>query len=261
VEQRVPCARIRGCTCGQAPVCRRGGSVEGNWQRRGRYYPATITADDGTFFTLRYADGDTETRITCDLVRGCRCGTRAVPTCTNGMTAVSNWEKRGDFYPGRICSAVANNRMRFCYADGDSENIECSQIGQCRCSAAATATTAAPARTVACTFSVNQRVSANWNGYGDWYGGRITAVNAATCEYGVRYDDGDTESGVNQRNVRPSSTCTFRVGQRIQANWRGSGTWYRGRVCGRGSGQCTWRVCYDDGDAEDNVPDRLIRQG
>lgn len=260
VERNVPCARLRGCTCGAAPLCARNSRVEGNYQRAGRYYAAQITADDGTFFTLRYSDGDTEQRVTCDMVRGCRCGTRTLPLCRNGLTAVSNWEKRGDFYPGRICSTPAHNRMRFCYGDGDSENIDCTQIGQCRCSTAQSVTTVAPRRTTACRYRVGQTISGNWNGYGDWYPGAIQAVNAATCQYQVRYSDGDIERGVSETNVRVASTCQYRVGQRVQANWGGRGTWYTGRVCGRGTGACTWRVCFDDGDAEENVPDSRLRQ-
>lgn len=151
--------------------------------------------------------------------------------------------------PGRVCSAVRNGRLTFCYEDGDREDITCNAIRQCRCTG-----------TVTCKYAVNQRVEGNWEGYGDWYSGRVTARTSA-CAYTVRYDDGDTETGVSERNVRPASRCVFRNGMtNIEANWRGGGTWYRGRICGAGNKACTWNICFADGDRENNVPDGRIRE-
>jgi len=64
----------------------------------------------------------------------------------------------------------------------------------------------------------------------------------------TRYDDGDVDT-------RPSNQVkryNWRVGSRVECNYRRAGVWYRGRISGM-QGDTGLYISYDDGDFENTV--------
>ena len=53
--------------------------------------------------------------------------------------------------------------------------------------------------------------------------------------------------------VATGATATIRIGDEVNANWQGRGTYYKGKVSGIAVNG-TYTVEYDDGDVESNVP-------
>ncbi len=138
---------------------------------------------------------------------------------------------------------------------------------------------------------VGDIVECNYRGKGKWFKGQIFEINADGT-YDILYDDGDRENSVerfNIRNIQKSSsnnsssggerdiaikggdsfrTCgdndddsmlLFQVGDNIEANFRGRGTWYEGTIVKKNN-DGTFHVRYADGDEEYFVEQHLIRR-
>ncbi len=138
---------------------------------------------------------------------------------------------------------------------------------------------------------VGDIVECNYRGKGKWFKGQIFEINADGT-YDILYDDGDRENSVerfNIRNIQKSSsnnsssggerdmaikggdsfrTCgdndddsmlLFQVGDNIEANFRGRGTWYEGTIVKKNK-DGTFHVRYADGDEEYFVEQHLIRR-
>lgn len=170
----------------------------------------------------------------------------------------ANWQNRGRYYGGVVTGAPVirgTGRAAACsytivYSDGDREtNVLESRL-----------------RPVTCLgFGQCDRVQVNYRGRGRWYAARISShrVRGSGCtqRYGVKYDDGDTETNVLPTNVRrmtASRSGTFRANQAIEANYRGRGRWYAGRIAQVVS-PCCYNVRYGDGDTEACVDPLKLR--
>jgi len=122
-------------------------------------------------------------------------------------------------------------------------------------------------------FAVGDKVEALYRGKTRWYPGVISKVRAEGFD--VDYDDGEKEYNVkeelireapkaepevkpeNTQSVRKSVLRKFRIGQRVEGNYRGQGKWYPGEIGKvRTEG---FDIDYDDGEKEYNVKDELIR--
>merc|ERR1712072_1684027 len=164
------------------------------------------------------------------------------------------------------------------YDDGDKESLDANKLRPVRGSDSY--------RLV--RYRRGQRIMGNYRGNGSWFAGQITRVNSQ-CSYNIRYNDGDTdndmhpifiraaggttrctiayndgsrESGVQAARVRKTRTVrctrtTFRVGQRIQGNYRGAGRWYHGII--RAARNCKYSIQYCDNDRETNVAQTNVR--
>lgn len=75
-----------------------------------------------------------------------------------------------------------------------------------------------------------------------WFPGVIDRIAGERIT--IRYDDGDRET-LYADKVRPYD---WRVGTRVECNFRGAGRWYSGRIAALSGG--TVRIDYDDGDRE-----------
>ena len=60
----------------------------------------------------------------------------------------------------------------------------------------------------------------------------------------ITYDDGDKET-LPSNLVKPYN---WRIGSRVECNWKGGGEWYAGRITALGGN--TLSIAYDDGDKE-----------
>src|SRR5688500_8874722 len=68
------------------------------------------------------------------------------------------------------------------------------------------------------------RVLARWSADGMWYPARVTSVAGGGVQ--VAYDDGDV-AVVEAADVR---LIDWRVGSRLQCNWKNQGAYYTGTV-------------------------------
>lgn len=75
-----------------------------------------------------------------------------------------------------------------------------------------------------------------------WFPGVIQSIQGDKTI--VAYDDGDRET-LDISRVRPYN---WSIGSRVECNFKGSGTWYPGKIASLG--RETVEVNYDDGDRE-----------
>lgn len=75
-----------------------------------------------------------------------------------------------------------------------------------------------------------------------WFPGVIDRI--AGDRITIRYDDGDRET-LYADKVRPYD---WRIGTRVECNFRGAGRWYPGRIAALAGADL--RIDYDDGDRE-----------
>ena len=101
---------------------------------------------------------------------------------------------------------------------------------------------AAVASTPALAFEEGDWVLGRWKGGDHWYPGVVKTVKKKRLS--IQYDDGDAATE-DMDNVR---AYDWAVGGRVECNWKGSGTWYKGRIASLNGGSL--RVSYDDGDKE-----------
>ena len=76
------------------------------------------------------------------------------------------------------------------------------------------------------------------------------------------YDDGERETRVEERLIKKKDggggKDSFREGDKIEADYRGRGKFYPGKIS-RDRGDDTYDIDYDDGERETRVSKRLIR--
>ena len=80
--------------------------------------------------------------------------------------------------------------------------------------------------------------------------------------YDIAYDDGERELRVAKRLIRKldgGSSDSFREGDKVEADYRGRGKFYKGKIS-RDRGDDTYDIAYDDGERETRVAKRLIRK-
>ena len=109
-------------------------------------------------------------------------------------------------------------------------------------------------------------MEANYRGRGRYYPGRVSRVRLnGTMD--IDYDDGEKEIGVDRDNVRlaggsssPSRSSSDRIeeGSKVEANYRGRGRYYPGRVS-RVRLNGTMDIDYDDGEKEIGVDRDNVR--
>ena len=116
---------------------------------------------------------------------------------------------------------------------------------------------------------VGTRVEAKYRGRSKKYPGKISRVHA-DGSFDVAYDDGESETRVEARLITPldgggsnsdrqSGGDRLREGDKIEADYRGRGKFYSGKIS-RDRGDDTYDIAYDDGERETRVSKRLIRK-
>ncbi|CAM9461130.1 unnamed protein product, partial [Phaeothamnion confervicola] len=276
-----------------------GDLVEVNFKGEGRWFEGKMTAkhQDGTI-DVRYDDGDTEERIAPANVRRLDGGGSAAaklgspaggrrPFLDIGDAVEANFKGKGRWLKGKVKVVHRDGTVNVRYDDGDTEEcIEPHNIRLAGCggsgskedggrSGSGTATGRKP------SLDVGDAVEANFKGKGRWFKGKVRLLHRdGTID--VRYDDGDTEECVEPANVRQlesggsggkegggrnggdnpisgSRKPLFNVGDAVEANFKGKGRWFKGKVrlLHRDG---TIDVRYDDGDTEERIEPANVRQ-
>ena len=111
------------------------------------------------------------------------------------------------------------------------------------------------------------KIEADYRGRGKFYPGKIDR-DRGDDTYDIAYDDGERESRVAKRLIRkrdrsrsrsPRGGSGFREGDKVEADYRGRGRYYPGKI-DRNRGDDTYDIAYDDGERETRVAKRLIRK-
>lgn len=87
--------------------------VLARWQGGAYFFPGVVAAMKGNSITIRYDDGDVDTRP-INQVR--------VYDWHVGSRVECNFNNAGDWYPGTINSMWGNTGLRIYYDDGDRED-------------------------------------------------------------------------------------------------------------------------------------------
>jgi len=250
-ETGVSAARIRALRRSQSGSFRRNQAVMGNWRGRGRWYAGVVTrVRSACCYTVRYSDGDSENCVdprNLRRARGGQCRVRS-RSCTTGGSVSANWRGYGRYYAGRVTACIGG-MYSITYSDGDREsNVPASRIRSC-------------SMCPSTRYRVGQMVYGNYRGEGYWYPGRVTA--SASTGYTIRLSDGDIMRATTTCHMRPRAwrQGSFTIGQRARVRYRGGRRCYAATVCGAGSRRGTYKICYNDGDKENNVASRNIFAG
>ena len=130
------------------------------------------------------------------------------------------------------------------------------------------------------SLEVGMRVKARYRGGKEYYGGKITRVNAdGSCA--ITYDDGDRELRVKPEHIKAEGgrgagsrssrtrgmdsgdeeSASLEVGMRVKARYRGGKEYYGGKITRvNADGSCA--ITYDDGDRELRVkPEHIKAEG
>ena len=89
-----------------------------------------------------------------------------------GDWVLGNYQNAGYWFPGVIVK-VTGGKISIRYDDGDTETVY-------------------PSAVRPYNWAVGTQVECNWKGEGDWYAGKITALNVERLS--VVYEDGDRET-------------------------------------------------------------------
>ena len=242
-----------------------GSKVEANYRGRGRYYPGRVSRVrlNGTM-DIDYDDGEKEIGVDRDNVR--LAGGSSSPSRSSsdrieeGSKVEANYRGRGRYYPGRVSRVRLNGTMDIDYDDGEKE------IGVDRDNVRLAGGSSSPSRSSSDRIEEGSKVEANYRGRGRYYPGRVSRVRLnGTMD--IDYDDGEKEIGVDRDNVRlaggsssPSRSSSDRIeeGSKVEANYRGRGRYYPGRVS-RVRLNGTMDIDYDDGEKEIGVDRDNVR--
>ena len=110
------------------------------------------------------------------------------------------------------------------------------------------------------------KVEANYRGRGKWYPGKIVR-DRFDGTFDVDYEDGEKETRVDKDLIRlrdagasssSSSKARLEEGAKVEANYRGRGKFYPGKIT-RVRANGTFDVDYEDGEKELGLTEDLIR--
>jgi hypothetical protein len=115
-------------------------------------------------------------------------------------------------------------------------------------------------------FQIGERVEARFRGSEEFFSGVVIDITA-TGEIGILYDGGEKVNGVAKEDIRLAPLIeasdghvdAFKVGDKIEANYRGLDRWLRGKIHKRRGGGI-YDIVYADGKVETKVVESLIRK-
>ena len=255
----------------------KGDTVEARYRGRGtKFYKGRIVrVNSDDTFDIDYDDGEKERGIAEEHVRSLvsaheREGASNA-SIMEGDKVEANYRGRGRYYKGIINRANRDGTFDVNYDDGEKEK----GVRQSMIRPLDVSTRMAPGKGGgggSSPLKQGDRVEARYRGRGTkYYKGKIARVNSdATLD--IDYDDGEKEIGIGEEHVkslesevkettsrsRNNASGPILEGDKVEANFRGRGRFYKGRVS-RVNLDGTFNIDYDDGEKERGVTDDLIR--
>lgn len=165
--------------------------------------------------------------------------------------------------PGKVIQAHEDGRYDVLYDDvalGQARHIICDQLMH--------------RDLPPICYHVGDIIKGNYKRAGKWYPGKIVVARVdeagtsryPTYLYHIIYEDGEEEIDVPSDFIRyrqdsdPQAIVetVLRVGDRVQANYKGHGRWYKGTIVRKRS-DGTYDISYDDKGNETFVPGSYIK--
>ena len=231
--------------------------VEGLYKGKGsKWYSGTITRtnNDGTF-DVRYDDGDVDIGARAEHLRPLPVaqsqrggGGSSGDALREGMKVEARYRGKSRYYTGVIKRENRDGTFDIDYDDGEKEMFVAEEL----------------IRSLESTNSkvdirLGDKVEALYKGKGTkWFKGKVSRVNSDGT-FDIDYDDGDHDFGALASNVRSleeargnqvSGSSSIRLGDKVEALYKGKGTkWFTGKVS-RVNSDGTFDIDYDDGDRD-----------
>jgi len=218
-----------------------------------QWMPAVIadTHDDNRYYTVLYDDTDRQDiQIPASrLRRRVADAIKEKPQLRVGDQIEANFNSDGSWYPGRIAAVhnvedsnsgeTAGVVYDIEYDDGDAEKGKSSS----------------EIRPLP-RYKMGQKVEARYRGGNDWFPATIVGVTSSN-KYHLEFEDGAGEQNIAYSAIREA--LRFKVGDEIQAQFRGFAEYFDGVVAGADMQAHTYTINYTDGDVETDVVEGLIR--
>jgi hypothetical protein len=252
-----------------------GSKVECRYKGKKRYYPGRVAGYSGGEYAIDYDDGEKESGVAEELIRVVEEAPAPAPATSGGFEAgtqvLARYKGKKKWYPGTVMKRNDDGSYEIMYDDGDTESgvsadfVKAAEDNPSKTSKRRgeqqedAAPAPAPAARAAKVFGKGDKIEALYKGKKNWYSGVVDRYDAESETYDVTYDDGDTEKGVKQENIRAGvGDSELDVGTRVEARYKGKKKYYPGKVAAR-SGD-TYDIDYDDGEKESGVARNLIRE-
>ncbi|TMW67050.1 hypothetical protein Poli38472_012166 [Pythium oligandrum] len=209
-----------------------GDKVEAQYKGKSKFYPGVISRCrlNGTY-DIDYDDGEKETGVAAELIRlkgGSASPSKKKSDDTSeedskkkkfreGEKVEVQYKGKSKYYPGVISRCRLNGTYDINYDDGEKEtgvgpelirSLEASKTPRKAADDRELTRSSSFKADLGPTFRVGTRIEALYHGKDKYYKGTISKANADGT-YDVEYDDGDKESKVPARNIRPLKTSNF----------------------------------------------------
>lgn len=278
---------------------RAGDTVEARFGGKSRWFAGVVdrTHSDGTY-DIRYADGDEERFVDGSLVRlaeGRHSPGRGKPDVESRTAQGESYrvsEKvearfggRGRWFSATVERENRDGTYHLLYADGDEErNVHKDLMRKIQRGGARSGSKSPGRRVISgasseaelsaqASFHQGDKVEARYKRGRKWFVGVIRSVDS-DGKFDIRYNDGDTENGVDPGYVRrigvgSADSLTpaaegkgkhdFAEGEMVEARFGGRSRWFKATIR-RKNRDGTYHLLYADGDEEKSVEKDLIRR-
>ncbi|GLD98134.1 hypothetical protein PINS_up006831 [Pythium insidiosum] len=210
-----------------------GDKVEAQYKGKSKFYPGVISRCrlNGTY-DIDYDDGEKETGVAAELIR-LRGGSsspskkkseetseddaRGGKKFREGEKVEVQYKGRSKYYPGVISRCRLNGTYDIDYDDGEKEtgiapelirSLEQKKSPSKKSVDDSDARRTSSQGSLGQTYRVGARVEALFRGKDKYFKGTISRAHADGT-YDIEYDDGDKETHVVARNIRPLKTTNF----------------------------------------------------
>jgi hypothetical protein len=252
----------------RSPRLKKDMKIKANYRGKGKYYSGTIHRDngDGTF-DINYDDGENELRVTIEMIRTLEPSPRKTVRIEEfpvGSKVEADYRGKGKYFPAEVKLVHEDGTCDLSFFEDFEQE---SKVSTERIRKIKMLTSPADKQicAVKVTYQVGDKVEGNYRGRGRFYPARIKGVREDGT-FDVDYEDGESELRVEAVNLRilvtdPSKaeqSIKFSIGTKVEANYRGKGRYYPGRIA-RVREDGTYDVDYDDGECEGRVKAGLIK--
>lgn len=284
-----------------------GDSIEARYHGKSKWFKGIIRrVNSNNTYDIRYSDGDQEAGVDSSLIRalvgdsgssgsGARGASnseyppfRGGGNYFAGDKIEARFGGRAQWFRATVERENRNGTFHLIYVDGDEErSVEQSFMRKIDGGGGDRSGSTSPGRRVISGvgsdrdiathpgFRQGDKVEARYKRGRKWYVGIIRAVSRDGT-YAIRYEDGDTEDGVDPGLVRGvgvgsteslASTAgakkgkegNFLEGEKVEARFEGRSRWFKATVQRRNR-EGTYHLLYIDGDEERAVEKDMIRR-
>eukprot|EP00903_Cladosiphon_okamuranus_P008645 g8289.t1 len=259
---------------GRGSKMAKGDRVEARYRGKGtKFYKGKISrVNSDDTFDIVYDDGDKDIGIAPEHVNsldpaatGGEGGGRRSKIAKGDRVEARYRGKGTKFYKGKISRVNSDDTFDIAYDDGDREiGIALEHVNSLE---PTTTDRGGRGRELA----KGDRVEARYRGKGTkFYKGKILRVNSDET-FDIAYDDGEKDIGIATGHVRSlepqnstdggrdrNKASTFSEGDKVEANFRGRGRYFPGRIS-RVHRDGTYDIDYDDGERERMVEASLLK--